>query len=65
MADPANSGGTDDSTGSVLLGVLWSLAGVSAIILALRLYTAAFVLRRVKLHDYLTVAALVSSSTSL
>jgi hypothetical protein len=43
----------------LFLSVTWSLFGVSAVILALRLYTAARILRRVKLEDYLMLSALV------
>jgi len=61
-ANTTDSGGTDESTGDLLLGVLWSLAGLSTIVLTLRLYTAAFILRRIRLHDYLMVMALVGCS---
>jgi len=60
--DTPDSGGTDESVGGVLMGVLWSLAGLSTVVLTLRFYTAAFIIRCVKIHEYLTVMALVGSS---
>ena len=56
----SNSHDADTDIGGLLLGILWSLAGFSAITLALRVYTAAFIIGRVKLPDYLMIIAFVS-----
>jgi hypothetical protein len=63
MVDASNPGNATatSSIGWLLLSVMWSLAGVSVILLVLRLYTAARVVQRVKLEDYLMLLALVSS----
>jgi len=61
----SNPPNVDNNIGGLLLALLWSLASVSACILGLRLYTGAFIIRRIKLPDYLMIIALVSFSSSL
>jgi hypothetical protein len=55
----------DSNIGGLLLTLLWSLAGVSACILVLRLYIGAFILHRIKLPDYLMIIAFVSVTSIL
>jgi hypothetical protein len=61
IASNPSSANSSESLASLLLGVGWSLAAVSAAIVALRLYTAARILGRVKIEDYFMVMAWVSS----
>lgn len=63
--DTSNPPNVDSDIGGLLLALLWSLAGVSACILGLRLYTEAFILRRIKLPDYLMIMAFVSVTSIL
>ncbi|KAF8854037.1 hypothetical protein BDZ45DRAFT_628217 [Acephala macrosclerotiorum] len=55
--DTPNPPGVDSNIGGLLLTLLWSLAGLSACILGLRLYTGALILHRLKLSDYLMIMA--------
>ena len=55
----------DSSVGGVLLGLLWTLASISACILGLRLYTGAFILNRLTVSDYLMITAFVSIASVL
>ncbi|KAK4033409.1 hypothetical protein C8A01DRAFT_19637 [Parachaetomium inaequale] len=52
-----NAPSPSSGNSSVLLSVCWSLAGVSAVILALRLYTAARIIQLVRIEDYFMVMA--------
>jgi hypothetical protein len=55
----------DSNISGLLLALLWSLAGVLACILGLRLYIGSFILCRVKLPDYLMIMAFVSVASVL
>jgi hypothetical protein len=55
----------DSSVGGLLLGLLWTLAGISTCILGLRLYTGAFILNRLTVSDYLMITAFVSIASVL
>lgn len=63
--DTPNPPNVDTDIGGSLLAVLWTLAGISACILGLRLYTGAFILQRIKLYDYLMIIAFVSVASVL
>jgi hypothetical protein len=63
--DTASPPQVDSSVGGLLLGLLWTLAGISACILGLRLYTGAFILKRLKVPDYLMITAFVSVASVL
>lgn len=63
--DTPNPPNIDSNIGGLLLALIWSMAGLSACILGLRLYTGAFVLHRIKLSDYLMIMAFVSIASVL
>jgi hypothetical protein len=63
--DTTSPSQADNSIGGLLLGLLWTLAGISTCILGLRLYTGAFILHRLKVPDYLMIIAFVSAASFL
>ena len=65
IMDTPNPPSADSNIGGLLLALIWSLAGLSAGILGLRLYTGAFILHRIKLSDYLMIMAFVSVASAL
>jgi hypothetical protein len=65
IMDTPNPSTADGNLGGLLLRLLWSLAGISACILVLRLCTGALILHRIKLHDYLMIMAFVSAASVL
>jgi hypothetical protein len=62
MPDIPKPNGPDINIGASLVALEWALAGIAGIILGLRLFTVAIVLRRVQLADYLILLAFVCSS---
>jgi hypothetical protein len=56
--------GPDVNIGPSLIGLEWGFAGLAAIVLGLRLFTAAAILRRVRIADYLMALAFVCISSS-
>jgi hypothetical protein len=60
MTDTPKPDGPDVNIGGSLIKIQWSLAGVSFIVLGLRLVAGSYILRRIHLADYLMVMAFVS-----
>ena len=65
MADIPKPNGPDVNIGGSLIEVEWSLAGVSFVVLGLRLVAGKCILRRIHFADYLMVMAFVSRFPSL
>ena len=65
MADTPKPDGPDVNIGGSLIKIQWSLAGVSFVVLSLRLVAGSCILRRIHLADYLMVMAFVSRFPSL
>ena len=61
MSDIPKPNGPDINIGASLVTLEWALAGIAGIVLGLRLFTVAIVLRRVQLADYLMLVAFVCS----
>ncbi|OCL04685.1 hypothetical protein AOQ84DRAFT_112580 [Glonium stellatum] len=59
MADILKPDGPDVNIGGRLMKVQWALAGVSFVVLALRLVAGVYILGRVRLADYLMVMAFI------
>jgi hypothetical protein len=51
--------GPDDNHGTSLIIFQWSLAGIAAVVLGLRLFTAGAILRKVSIADYLMLSSFV------
>ena len=65
MADIPKPDGPDVNIGGSLIKIQWGFAGVSFIVVGLRLVAGRCVLRHIHLADYLMVTALVSRFPSL
>jgi hypothetical protein len=65
MADTPKPDGPDVNIGGILIKVQWSFAGVSFIVLGLRLVAGICIIRHIHLAYYLMVTAFVSRFPSV